>query len=94
MNPYACKIALTCLFHINICFFFCSYNQYGGSLNTSSNQVNIPIVVDSFNGAVLRVGVEKRPGMEKENLLKQDEDGQEESNNEEGGGFMGSMFGR
>ncbi len=50
--------------------------------------------MDSFNGAVLRVGVEKRPGMEKENLLKQDEDGQEESNNEEGGGFMGSMFGR
>ena len=75
---------------------YCSYDQYGGSSNSSSDQISIPIVVDSFNGAVLRVGVDKNPGMESENLLRQDDgngDSQQDGDNEEES-FMGSMFGR
>ena len=49
---------------------------------------------------MLVVRVEKRPGMEKESLLKPEEPkseegpGPEEEAEEEGEGFMGSMFGR
>ncbi len=85
---------VTCIIYYYYLYDY-SYHQYGGSSNTSSNQTIIPIVVDSFNGAVLIVRVDKRPGMERENLLKQDEEkegGGERGEEEEG--FMGSMFGR
>lgn len=80
----------------NTCIII-SYQQYGGASNTSSNQTIIPITIDSFNGAVLVVKVEKRPGMEKENLLKPDDEEEvkdKETDSDEGDGFMGSMFGR
>lgn len=70
-----------------------SYQQGGAGGGAIGNLSAIPVSISSFSGALLALKSDKRPGMERVNLLHEEDPSPSSPKTPEdnGGGFLGSL---